>query len=70
MCGVQDLSRCDELDDAFRQWGVFPNISAQGLRLPCLLDEVSGGGNDTEPWYVHLYAGVQIVKKMHPIFDM
>ena len=74
--GAQDISRrpsCAEIDRLFRDWAVFPNISARALRLECVgsgQDEVKEGILSEEVEEVHLYACVQILKKLHPMFDM
>lgn len=76
MVGAQDISRrpsCVEIDGLFRDWAVFPNISARALRLECAgsgQGEVTEGSRSEEAQEVHLYACVQILKKLHPMFDM
>lgn len=67
---------CTELDKMFRRWGLFPNISSKHLACSCHPKDVADETIQDCTNYIksrnrgrHLYALIQLPKKMHPSFD-
>ena len=60
---ITGRSSCEDLDEYFQSLGVYPNISSHGVGC------TSVERNRTYDRVYHIYASVQLVKKMHPLYD-